>query len=102
MIIGGWILIQRRRKGGDEVGTSTYHDWLFLIVITLVAVTGMLAWLLRILKLPLFAYGDYYLHLVLVFFLLIYAPYSKFGHIFYRTLALIYAKSKGKDTPRRK
>jgi len=102
MIIGGWLLIQRRISGDDEVGESTYQDWVFLIVLTSVAVTGMLAWILRILHLPILAYADYFAHLVLVFYLLWYLPYTKFGHVFYRTLALIYAKSIGTDTPRQK
>ncbi len=101
MIVGGWILIKRRRSESEEVGISKYNDWLFLNVITLVGLTGLLAWILRVLHLPLLGYIDYYVHLVLVFFLLWYAPYSKFGHMFYRTLALVYTKSVGADNPRK-
>lgn len=102
MLIGGWILISRRRSGKDkdEVGSSGYSDWLFLNVIFLVGVTGLLSWILRLMGIPIIAYLDYYLHLVLVFFLLWYAPYSKFAHMFYRSLALVYAKSSGQDVPR--
>lgn len=101
ILIGGWILIQRRRSKKEEIVFSGYSDWLFLIVISLVALTGLFAWLFRIAGIPILAYFDYYLHLILVFFLLWYAPYSKFGHMFYRTLALIYAKSTGLDNPRK-
>jgi quinone-modifying oxidoreductase subunit QmoC len=102
MFIGGWILISRRLKGLDAVGNSGYNDWLFLWVIFLVGLTGMLSWLLRLAGIPIIAYIDYFIHIVLVFFLLWYAPYSKFGHMFYRTLGLIYAKSAGLDKPRKK
>ena len=100
LIIGGLILISRRMTGKDEISTSGYSDWLFLVVIFLVGLTGMLAWILRLVEIPIIAYADYYAHQVLVFFLLWYAPYSKFAHMFYRTLALIYAKSTGRDRPR--
>ncbi|MFH1862331.1 MAG: quinone-interacting membrane-bound oxidoreductase complex subunit QmoC [bacterium] len=100
MLVGGWILITRRISSKDEVGVNRYQDWLFLIAIFGVGLTGMLAYLLRIAQTPLFAYLDYYIHLILVFFLLWYAPYSKFAHMFYRTLALVYAKSVGCDQPR--
>jgi quinone-modifying oxidoreductase subunit QmoC len=102
LIWGSWILIKRRLNEKDEVGSSGYHDWLFLIVIFSVGLTGMLSYLLRIIGIPILGYVDYYVHLILVFFLLWYAPYSKFGHMFYRTLALTYAKSTGIDNPRKK
>lgn len=100
LFIGGVILINQRVTADKVKSTCNYHDWLFLIVIFLVGITGMLAWILRLAGIPLIAYVDYYVHLVLVFFLLWYAPYSKFAHMFYRTLALTYAKSVGADLPR--
>jgi len=68
----------------------------------LVGLTGLLSWILRLIGVPIIAYINYYVHLVLVFFLLWYAPYSKFAHMFYRTLALVYAKGAGLDVPRKK
>ncbi len=100
IVAGGILLILRRWIGKDDAGTSAYHDWLFLITLFLVGITGMFAWILRVAEIPVLGYIDYYLHLVLVFFLLWYAPYSKFAHMFYRALALTFAKSGKRDLPR--
>lgn len=92
LLIGGGILIYRRLKGKDQVGANSYPDRLFLYVVFLVGLTGMLSWLVRLSGWAIGAYTVYYLHIVLVFFLLWYMPYSKFAHMFYRGLALVYCR----------
>ncbi|MGC8595737.1 MAG: quinone-interacting membrane-bound oxidoreductase complex subunit QmoC [Candidatus Kryptoniota bacterium] len=90
MLIGSTIIIIKRVRTKGELGSSTYDDWLLIFLILFVALTGLLTETMRIIAAPLVAYITYFLHLVLVFCLLWYAPYSKLGHIFYRTLALTW------------
>ncbi len=81
----------------DNVGANGYTDYLFLYVMSLTGLTGMLAWLTRLTGVPMLAYVNYFIHLVFVFVLLWYMPYSKFAHMFYRSLALTYAKRVGRQ-----
>ena len=70
--------------------TSSYYDNLFLYIVFGVGLTGILSMLARYADLKMIGYPIYYVHLVLVFVLLIYSPYSKFAHFVYRTVALIH------------
>jgi quinone-modifying oxidoreductase, subunit QmoC len=93
ILIGLGIIFTRRTNYSDQVGANGYSDKLFLYVLAIVALTGLILQFLRMFGLAPVAYITYYIHLVFVFFLLWYAPFSKFAHMFYRTLAIIFAKS---------
>ena len=78
---------RRFRKPG------TYFDWFLISTLGGVVVTGILSELLRLAHAAAM-YEMYFVHLVLVFALLLYAPYSKFAHLAYRTVAMAkFAKS---------
>lgn len=96
LFLGGGIMIFRRWGNVEEVGATGYADNLFLYVIFLTGFTGMTSWLMRVAGSAVFAYGSYFLHLLLVYFLLWYMPYSKFAHMIYRTLALTYSRMTGR------
>jgi quinone-modifying oxidoreductase subunit QmoC len=95
IVLGCLIMMVRRVSSKDTAGSSSYGDWLFLITLFVVAVTGGLTQLGRIVCVnePAPAYIAYFIHMVSVFFLLCYMPYSKFAHMLYRTLGIAFGKS---------
>lgn len=97
LVVGGAMLIYRRLTYRDQVGANGYPDLLFLYMMFLVGLTGMLSWLTRLSGIPMLAYVNYFIHLIVVFFLLWYMPYSKFAHMIYRALALVYASKVGRE-----
>jgi quinone-modifying oxidoreductase subunit QmoC len=97
MVVGCIVVAVHRFKTKPEKGSSTYNDWLLILFVFLVATTGLLTQTLRLLDTPFFAYNTYFVHMVFIFFLLWYAPYSKLAHMFYRTLAMVYLKMNGRD-----
>jgi quinone-modifying oxidoreductase subunit QmoC len=62
-----------------------------------VGLTGVLSWVLRLASLTSLAYPMYFLHLVSIFFLFFYAPYTKMAHMIYRTTAMVFAKMQGRE-----
>ncbi|OIP62964.1 MAG: heterodisulfide reductase [Nitrospirae bacterium CG_4_9_14_3_um_filter_53_35] len=101
LLAGAGLLIMNRRAKDEKSGRGSYFDWLFLNIVLLVGLTGLLAQILRYVgadihnpNLP--AKAVYFVHLVCVFYLFAYAPYSKFAHLFYRTTALVFAKMSGR------
>lgn len=97
--LGGTAMLARRLSSGNSA-TATAFDWTFLWVLLMVVITGFLSQVFRVFGLAIPAYGIYYVHLVLVFFLLAYLPYTKMGHIFFRTVAMIYARWSGRTAVR--
>ena len=120
-LIAGCVMAIKDRLGNkEEAGASTSFDWIFVGLLLAVGVTGLLTEVLRLVGEPatvahaaehavpaapvtgltFFAYTIYFAHLVLVFDLLVYLPYSKFAHIVYRTVALVYAEHSGRNAGR--
>ena len=89
------LLLNRFAKAG-KAGMGSYFDWIFLLIVIGVGATGMLSWALRLADMSA-GYLVYYFHLVFVWSLFAYAPYSKFAHLFYRTTAMVFARHSGRD-----
>jgi quinone-modifying oxidoreductase subunit QmoC len=56
----------------------------------------MLSWAMRLADMTA-GYWMYYFHLVFIWALFAYTPYSKFAHVFYRTAAMVFARVSGRD-----
>ena len=97
MVVGCIIFAIHRLKTKSVKGNNTYNDWLLIVFVFLVALTGLLTQSMRLLETPFLAYNIYFVHMVFIFFLLWYAPYSKLAHMFYRTLAMVYLKLNNRD-----
>ena len=97
LLLTGLTLLTKRRLSQDPKKTgSSYYDWYLLGVIWAVAITGTLSMLLRLSGVAVLAFPMYYLHLISVFMLFAYLPWSKLGHLVYRTAALTYARYIGR------
>ncbi len=96
----GCAAMVTHRMTRSTAGKASFFDWTFLWVLFLTVITGFLCQLFRVFATALLAYSTYYIHLILVFFLLAYLPYTKFAHIFFRTAAMIFARWSGRDLPR--
>lgn len=114
--VGGVLLVAgtaramlvRWKAPKDGKHRSTFFDWVFLGLLFAVGVTGFVVEIFRFVAegrygdaayvSPLAppAYAFYFVHLVAVFGLLVYLPYSKFAHLWYRTLAMVYAHRTGR------
>lgn len=104
LIFGCVTAILDRRRSRADAPASTSFDWIFVWLLLGVAVSGLVTEICRfafepagIDALTYLSYAVYFVHLVLVFDLLVYLPYSKFAHILYRTLALVYAEHSGRN-----
>ena len=89
------IMIFHRLVNKSVFGKSGYTDWLLLIAIGVLTLSGSLVQMARFGNWDL-AYHLYFFHLVVVWFVIMYLPFTKLGHIFYRTTALLYARSIGR------
>jgi len=97
LIIGITLVVSNRLKNKEKAGKGSYFDWLFITVVYLVALSGILAEVFRLADIAILAYPVYFIHLVVVFFLFIYAPFSKMAHMVYRATAMVFAKSTGRE-----
>jgi len=92
LLFGITLVTANRLKNAEKAGSGSYFDWLFIVVIYTIVVTGILSELLRLGDIAILAYPVYFAHLVFVFFLFAYAPFSKMAHMVYRTTAMVFAR----------
>lgn len=91
--IGVSIIIINRLVNEVKTGKASHYDWTFILSLFLTIITGILSELARLGEMPGVAYPVYFIHLVFVFFLIAYLPFSKFAHMLYRTTAMVFANA---------
>jgi len=97
VLAGVLLMIWERLYFGHLAGTSSYFDWLLVWSIFLVVTSGFVTELLHYLRMAPHRHVAYFVHLVFVFSLLIYLPYSKFAHMLYRATAMVFAERYGRE-----
>ena len=94
LVIGGILLLKNRMGKKDQI--SSYWDWYLVGLVLALGLTGMLTEMLRLGG----AYGlsalIYFIHLMFVWTLFAYTPFSKLAHLVYRTVAMTYAEYTGR------
>ena len=97
LLAGIMLVITNRLKNQEKAGIGSYYDWLFITVVFAIMATGILSEVFRLLDIAPLAYPTYFTHLVFVFFLFAYAPFSKMAHMVYRATAMVFAKEAGRE-----
>ena len=97
LIAGILLMMNNRFKNAEKLGVGSYFDWLLIGIIGTVALSGFLAQMMRIAGVAPIAYPIYFIHLVSVFSLFVYLPFSKLAHMFYRGAAMCFMKYSGRE-----
>lgn len=90
LVIGSGLMIKNRMSNEEE--KTAYKDWFLLILVFSLGATGMLTEFFRLAHLAGICYFFYYLHLIAIFLLFAFLPFSKMAHLVYRTAAMAYAE----------
>ncbi len=91
LVIGSGMMIKNRLDKKDDQITS-YKDWFILGVVFTLGLTGMLTEMTRLAHMQAISYFFYYLHLIAIFELFFFLPFSKMAHLVYRLTAMAYAE----------
>ena len=90
LIVGSLLLWKNRLAKKDQ--SSSYWDWFLVVLVFGLGVTGMGTQILRLAGLAGPTYAVYFVHLLLIWSLFAYTPFSKLAHLVYRTAAMTYAE----------
>ncbi len=93
----GSVLYGRIKQDRPLHQFSHASDWIFPVLLLIVALTGILQHTFRYLGLPLATYYTYVIHLAAAFpMLVLEVPFGKWAHLYYRPLAVYFQAVKVK------
>jgi quinone-modifying oxidoreductase subunit QmoC len=90
-LIIGSILLWKNRQANKEQ-PSTYWDWYLVGLVFALGLTGMGTQIFRLAGLAGLSYATYFVHLILIWSLFAYTPFSKLAHLVYRSVAMVYGE----------
>jgi quinone-modifying oxidoreductase subunit QmoC len=88
LVIGGLLLLKNRLSNKDQV--SGYWDWYLIGMVLALGSTGLLTEMARLGGLASLSTFIYFIHLMFVWCLFAYTPFSKLAHLAYRIVAMTY------------
>ncbi len=91
LFTGLGIMIFRRLFEKETTVKSNYYDWVLLITLFLLTLSGVGLETARFMNCS-YAYHIYFFHLVCVWIIILYFPFTKLAHVIYRTTAIVYSK----------
>jgi quinone-modifying oxidoreductase, subunit QmoC len=94
LLIGGGLMLGKRLGQKDQI--TSYKDWYLLSLVLLLGGTGLLTEMLRLGHMYNLSALVYFLHLMFVWALFAYTPFSKLAHLVYRTVAMTYQEYSGR------
>ena len=90
LVIGSALMIKNRLD--NKTQKSAYKDWLILGIVFVLGLSGMLTEMARLAHLEWTCYILYWVHLIAIFNLFAFLPFSKMAHLVYRLVAMGYAE----------
>ncbi len=94
LMVGGLLFLKNRLSDKDQV--SKYWDWYLIGLVLALGSTGLLTEMARLGGLAILSTFIYFLHLMFVWCLFAYTPFSKLAHLVYRTVAMTYNEYSGR------
>lgn len=94
LLIGGGLMIAKRLSKNDSI--SSYKDWYLLGLVLMLGGTGLLTEMLRLGQMYGLMAIIYAVHLICIWALFAYTPFSKLAHLIYRTVAMTYQEYSGR------
>ena len=94
LVIGSLLMMKNRLSKKDE--QSSYSDWYLLGLAFALGITGLLSEMTRLGGMAGTSYFLYFVHLMFVWCLFAYTPFSKLAHLVYRTVAMTYMEYAGR------
>ncbi len=94
LIVGGLLMWKNRLAKTDSV--SSYWDWYLVGLVLTLGITGLGTELLRLGGFYNLMALVYFVHLIAIWCLFFFTPFSKLAHLVYRTTAMAYAEYSGR------